>query len=97
MAAGVYHKHHAGSMDVVCPHCSARFFRAETLQCCAQGAVVLPQWRVPPEPLLSLLKDDEFRLKIRGYNCALSLASSVFADLTAREGPATFKMAGRSF
>ena len=97
MAAGGSNKHHAGSMDVVCPHCSALFFRAETLQCCSHGAVVLPQWRVPPEPLLSLLKDDEFRLKIRGYNCALSLASSVFADLTAREGPATFKMAGRSW
>jgi hypothetical protein len=65
--------------------------------CCANGAVVLPLWRVPPEPLLSLLSDDVFRHKIRGYNCTFSMGSSVFEDLTARVGPATFKMAGRSW
>jgi len=84
-------------MDVICPHCAARFFHGECLSCCAHGAVELPLWRVPPEPLLSLLKVDQFRMKIRGYNCALSLGSSVFDDLTAGGGPATFKMAGRSW
>jgi hypothetical protein len=47
--------------------------------------------------LLSFLDDDEFRHKIRGYNCTFSMGSSVFQDLTARDGPATFKMAGRSW
>ena len=90
-------RHSVGQLDVVCPHCSARFFRGESLSCCARGGVDLPLWRPPPEPLLSLLQEDQFRLKIRGYNCALSLGSSVFEDLTCSFGPATFKMAGRSW
>jgi hypothetical protein len=65
--------------------------------CCANGAVVLPPWRVPPEPLLSLLTHEEFRHHIRAYNTRMSLGSSVFSDQTVRFGPATFKMAGRSW
>ncbi len=91
-------RHSAGHMTITCPHCSARFFADENVSCCAHGSVDLPLWRCPPEPLLSLLQDENFRLKIRGYNCALSLGSSVFDDLTATNGgPATFKMAGRSW
>ena len=90
-------QHHAGALNVVCQHCSARFYPAEPMKCCGRGAVELPLWRVPPEPLLSLMKEDQFRTKVRGYNCALSLGSSVFDDLTAGGGPATFKMAGRSW
>jgi hypothetical protein len=90
-------RHCVGNLDVVCPHCCARFFRSESFNCCSRGGVELPLWRPPPEPLLSLLQDDQFRLKIRGYNCALSLGSSVFEDLTCSYGPATFKMAGRSW
>ncbi len=90
--------HNLGSMDVVCPHCSARFFKSEKFHCCSNGAVELPIWRQPPTELLSLLRQDKFFSKIRAYNCAMSLASSVFTDLTARDsGPATFKMAGRSW
>jgi hypothetical protein len=90
-------RHSAGDMTISCPHCSARFFAGECMNCCAQGGVQLPLWRRPPEPLLSMLQDESFRLKIRGYNCALSLGSSVFDDRTAACGPATFKMAGRSW
>jgi hypothetical protein len=89
--------HSSGSMDKICPHCSARFFGCEYFNCCAHGNVDLPLWRPPPEPLLSMLNCDQFRLHIRGYNCALSLGSSVFEDLTKSNGPATFKMAGRSW
>lgn len=91
-------RHDLGAMDIVCEHCAARFFRTENMHCCTHGAVSLPLWRTPPEPLLSFLREDDFRLKIRGYNCALSLGSSVFTDLTPRDGgAATFKMAGRSW
>jgi len=89
--------HNAGAMDVVCPHCAARYFRREVMSCCTHGAVVLPIWRVPPEPLLTIIRDDDFRHRIRGYNCALSLGSSVFDDLTSKNGPATFKISGRSW
>ena len=97
IAVAVVVRHFVGVLDVVCEHCAARFFPKENHHCCTQGAVSLPLWRVPPEPLLSLLRDDDFRLKIRGYNCAFSLGSSVFSDLTASDGPATFQMAGRSW
>jgi hypothetical protein len=90
--------HFLGVMDVVCPHCSARFFKSEVFHCCSNGAVELPLWRPPPAELSTLLSQDAFRSKIRAYNCAMSLASSVFTDLTPRDaGPATFKMAGRSW
>jgi hypothetical protein len=45
-------RHDAGAMDVICKHCAARFFRSENLHCCTHGAVSLPVWRTPPEPLL---------------------------------------------
>jgi hypothetical protein len=89
--------HSAGNMTRLCPHCGARYFVDETMSCCSHGDVDLPLWRPPPEPLLSMLKNDHFRLTIRGYNCAVSLGSSVFEDLTLTHGPATFKMAGRSW
>jgi hypothetical protein len=90
-------RHFIGELDRTCPHCSALFFPSENFTCCANGAVSLPQWRVPPEPLLTLLSNDEFFLHVRGYNCRLSLGSSVFQDLTAGNGAATFKMGGRSW
>jgi hypothetical protein len=90
--------HCLGLMDVVCPHCSARFFKSEPFHCCSNGAVELPMWRQPPTELMSLLNQDKFCCKIRAYNCAMSLASSVFTDFTPRDnGPATFKMGGRSW
>jgi hypothetical protein len=89
--------HSCGCMDKICPHCAARFFDCEHFNCCSHGNVDLPLWRPPPEPLLSMLHCEQFRLHIRGYNCALSLGSSVFEDLTKANGPATFKMAGRSW
>jgi hypothetical protein len=91
-------RHHVGLMNVLCVFCSARFFKNESHHCCTQGAVVLPLWRQPPAVLLTLLQQVSFRTSIRAYNCAMSLASSVFTDATSRGGgSATFKMAGRSW
>ncbi len=90
-------RHFIGEFNRTCPHCSAKFFPSETFTCCANGAVVLPPWRVPPEPLLSLLAHEEFRQHIRAYNTRMSLGSSVFSNQTVPFGPATFKMAGRSW
>jgi hypothetical protein len=91
-------RHSVGSMNVVCPHCAALFFKDERHHCCSNGAVELPNWRQPPVELETLLRKDAFRSSIRAYNSAMSLASSVFTDATVRGGgPATFKMAGRSW
>jgi len=74
------------------------FFKNESFHCCSDGAVELPLWRQPPAELSSILCQEGFRSKIRAYNCAMSLASSVFTDMTPRDaGPATFKMGGRSW
>lgn len=90
--------HYLGKMDVTCPFCAARFFVDESMHCCRSGAVELPHWRQPPDFLKNLLRSDAFVKNIRGYNCALSLGSSVFTDMTAKGGgPATFKMCGRSW
>lgn len=90
-------RHNAGDMNVCCQHCSALFFEREIHHCCSHGCVELPLWRPPPEPLLSMLHQEQFRLHIRGYNVRMSLASSVFENETSVNGPATFKMAGRSW
>ena len=91
-------RHHLGPMNTVCGHCSAKFFKQETMHCCYSGAVKLPAWQQPPVYLQTLLQDQDFLRKIRAYNCCLSLGSSVFTDMTVKGGgPATFKMAGRSW
>ena len=90
--------HHLGPMNQVCSHCTARFFKTESKHCCRSGAVILDNWQQPPQFLRDLLKVEAFVHKIRAYNCALSLGSSVFTDMTVKGGgPATFKMGGRSW
>jgi hypothetical protein len=66
------HRHSVGELDVVCPHCSARFFRGESLSCCARGSVDLPPWRPPPEPLLSLLQTENPWVQLRSFPGFLS-------------------------
>jgi hypothetical protein len=91
-------QHYLGTMSVTCLFCRARFFEKEPKHCCRSGNVSLPDWRQPPDYLKSLLSIEAFRNRIRGYNCALSLGSSVFTDMTAKAGgPAAFKMCGRSW
>ena len=90
-------KHYLGSMSVVCNFCCARFFVTESQHCCRSGAVCLPEWRQPPDFLKALLQKEAFVNRIRAYNCTFSLGSSVFTDMTAKSGPATFKMCGRSW
>ena len=89
-------RHNLGAMDQLCRHCGARHFIQERVNnssranpqfgsCCLHGKVSLPALREPPEPLHSLYTGDNqqarsFRTRIRGYNCALQLASTSLTE-----------------
>jgi len=83
--------HNAGAMDVECPFCRALHFRVERTSgstnavpkfgtCCHNGAVALPAFPDPPEPLKSYLEADTPQRRrvvnhLRLLNNALSLAA----------------------
>ncbi|KAJ7240050.1 hypothetical protein C8J57DRAFT_1085988, partial [Mycena rebaudengoi] len=78
-------------MDLICPKCGARHWKAERLSkstvnnplfgtCCLDGKVQLPAVRAPPQELLELYNgtshySKEFLKNIRAYNAAFALAS----------------------
>ncbi|KAJ6523320.1 hypothetical protein B0H19DRAFT_910883, partial [Mycena capillaripes] len=80
-----------GHMNVVCPDCGARHWKAEQLSkskvnqpvfgtCCLEGKVELPPVRAPPRDLLQLFDgtsnySQDFKRNIRAYNSAFALAS----------------------
>ena len=70
-----------GEMSFVCEHCGARKWRLEAPgMCCANGKIRLPIIGIPPEPLQSLLLEDNLRTKafqknIRKYNSAFRMTS----------------------
>ena len=92
-------------MNILCEFCNAKHWLNERVsgsskvrpifeQCCKKGAVQLPLLSSPPEPLQSLMKNQDsasrtFRSKIREYNSALSSTCIKYqADmLTANWGP----------
>jgi len=68
----------------VCEHCNAWKWPAESKKgCCIEGAVQLPPLAPAPPLLLNLLKDPEFRRKIRAYNQAFAF-TSIGASCNAR-------------
>ncbi|RCN34815.1 hypothetical protein ANCCAN_19329 [Ancylostoma caninum] len=68
-------------MDVICPHCQARKFRAEPPgMCCSGGKVKLPPLNPPPEPLRSYMsgttaESKHFLQNIRKYNSCSQMTS----------------------
>ena len=70
-----------GEMSFVCEHCGARKWRLEAPgMCYSNGKIRLPIIGIPPEPLQSLLLEDNPRTKafqknIRKYNSAFQMTS----------------------
>ena len=63
-----------GLMDQVCPHCSARFWRGESINCCFQGSLFIDE-PVIPEDILAVIFSREVRQNMRSYNMAMAMAS----------------------
>ena len=88
-------KHYLGAMDVVCPHCRAKTWFREKLNCCHSGSIVFPdQGNVPPE-LSQLILSSHVRQHMRAYNSALAFASTGHKNKSFPDG--TFVMGGRSY
>ena len=95
-----------GKMSSVCEHCGARKWRLEAPgMCCSNGKIRLPIIGIPPEPLQSLLLEDNPRTKafqknIRKYNSAFQMTSF---GTTMKHNPApgewasTFRVQGQVY
>ena len=51
--------------DVECPHCCARFWRGETMDCCGGGRLQLPLDREVPADLAEVILSAHVRSNIR--------------------------------
>jgi len=104
-------EHYIGAMEETCNLCGAQMFRAEMVApssenahfnlCCHNGkAKDVPQVPPPPEPLFSLLTDNDsrsraFKTNIRAYNAALAFVSFGASHETFRGGgPPVFTIHG---
>ena len=67
-------RHDVGSMSTVCTFCGARFWQGESIQCCWDGSVVIPE-QVIPEACDDIIFSPEVRRHLRSYNMAMSMAS----------------------
>ena len=75
MRPGHVQPHSIGACDVVCGHCAARSWPGESMSCCAQGALVLPDFPAAPAELAAIIYSPHVKQFIRKYNTALGMAS----------------------
>ena len=86
--------HFLGSMDTVCPHCHAQFFRDEVINCCRGGSVSVPIPEVPAH-VQSVICSPAVLKQIRVYNMALSMASTGHQNLSPNWG--AFVLGGKVY
>jgi hypothetical protein len=87
--------HHVGDFDQVCPHCHSRSWRNEKINCCASGAIVLPNFPDVPQDLSNLIFTPHVRSNIRKYNMAMAMASVGHQNISLPDG--MFTLGGKSF
>jgi hypothetical protein len=83
-----------GVMDQVCPHCSARFWPDETINCCFRGSLIIEE-PVIPDDLRALILSAEVRKNMRSYNMAMAMASVGHSKDGFPDG--VFVMSGKSY
>jgi len=87
-------RHDVGSMDTVCPHCGARFWKGEHIQCCYAGCLIIPEQQIP-EVLSNLILCRAVQSNLRSYNTAMAMASVGHDRSGFPEG--VFVLSGRSY
>jgi hypothetical protein len=90
----VYEQHSVGAMSISCPHCAARFWKGEKINCCFQGSLFLPDQVIPSE-LESIIQSAHVRSNIRAYNRAMAMASVGHKNASLPDG--TFVLSGKSY
>jgi hypothetical protein len=86
--------HTIGSMTIVCPHCQARFWPDERINCCFQGSLILQEQSIP-KPFQDCILSAEVLSHIRQYNMAMSMASVGHKNASLPDG--TFILSGKSY
>ena len=88
-------RHNLGSMSVECPHCQARKWVSEKLNCCHGGDVVVP-WDVEvPSGMSDVILSSHVRKNIRSYNTVMAFASTGHQNKSIVGG--TFVLGGRTY
>lgn len=95
MNGSVPQVHHIGDMDCICPHCHSRSWRDESVNCCASGAIVLPDFPDAPVELAEVMHTSHVRSNIRKYNMALAMASVGHENISLPDG--MFTLGGKTF
>lgn len=86
--------HSVGEMSVNCPHCEARFWVGERINCCYQGSLLIPQPNIPAD-IQQVILSAEVRANIRKYNRVMAMASVGHKNASLPDG--TFVLSGKSY
>jgi hypothetical protein len=86
--------HNIGVMDQVCQFCGARTWSNEKINCCDDGAIVLPPHPDIPPALSSAILSPHVLSNIRAYNTAFCMASVGHASRGFPDG--VFVLGGRT-
>jgi len=87
--------HNCGPMSVVCPHCRARTFQHERLNCCSDGRVNVPDRNDVPAEFRDLILSSHVRSNFRIYNSVMALASVGHSNKSLTGG--TFVLGGSAY
>jgi hypothetical protein len=87
--------HNCGPMSVVCPHCRARTFQHERLNCCSDGRVNVPDRNEVPAEFRDLILSSHVRSNFRIYNSVMALASVGHSNKSLTGG--TFVLGGSAY
>ena len=87
--------HSLGNMSEQCPHCRARFWPREKINCCRQGDVVIPELNEVPVAMADIILSAHVRQHIRSYNSIMAFASTGHDNKSFGDG--TFVLGGRAY
>jgi len=87
--------HTCGPMSVVCPHCRARTFQHERLNCCSDGQVIVADRNEVPQEFRDLILSAHVRSNFRIYNSVMALASIGHSNKSLAGG--TFVLGGHAY
>lgn len=87
-------RHCLADRNQVCPHCGARFWPGERIECCFKGSMVFED-QIVPASLQQAILNPTVRANIRQYNMALAMASVGHKNTSLPDG--TFVLSGKSY
>jgi hypothetical protein len=88
-------RHYLGEMSVKCPHCRAKFWPKEKLNCCNSGSIVIPELNDIPMEMSSVILCAHVRQNMRSYNSVMAFASTGHDNKSLIDG--TFVLGGRAY